>query len=615
MTAVSGLSSADTVLEAAGAGAWHWQLESRQVTLSPLAADLLGTDILTASHARFLELVHPYDRRAVERSLSECLYDRRLMDLDFRIVSGQWRRMRGQAKPESDMAHGILFDIGVRRSAQMINSRLAAIVSSSDDAIIGKTIDGIVIDWNRGAETIFGYGADEMIGKPISLLLPPGMEDEEADILERIKSGEQIDHFETRRQRKDSAIIDVSVTISPVYDDGGLLIGASKVARDITAAKKSQQQLLEREAHLQSVLDTVPDAMVVIDTRGIMQSFSATAERLFGYTPNEAVGRNVSKLMPEPYSSQHDSFLARYLATGEKRIIGVGRVVVGRRKDGSTFPMELAVGEMRSGDRRFFTGFVRDLTEPQQTQQRMQDLQAELIFMSRFTALGEMASTLAHELNQPLTAVASYLNGARRLLDGGKTDDVPMVRDAIDSAAEQALRAGQIIKRLREFVARGESDRRGEDLLKLIEEASALAQVGAKEGGARVSFAFDPRVQLVMVDKVQIQQVILNLMRNALEAMQEVERRELTVAALSVDAETVEISVTDTGPGIAPEIAAKLFQPFMTTKQDGMGVGLSISRTIVEAHGGKLWAEPNPQGGTIFRLTLRTATSENLNDD
>lgn len=289
-------------------------------------------------------------------------------------------------------------------------------------------------------------------------------------------------------------------------------------------------------------------------------------------------------------------------------------MVVGRRKDGSTFPMELAVGEMRSGDRRFFTGFVRDLTERQQTQQRLQDLQAELIFMSRFTALGEMASTLAHELNQPLTAVTSYLNGARRLLDGGKAESLPMVRGAIDSAADQALRAGQIIKRLREFVARGESDRRSEDLQKLIEEASALALVGAKETGVHVSFSFDVLARMVMVDKIQIQQVVLNLMRNALEAMQDVERRELTVATRLSAAGMVEISVTDTGSGIAPEIAAKLFQPFMTTKRHGMGVGLSISRTIVEAHGGKLWAESNPEGGTIFRLTLRLVSAEEASD-
>jgi two-component system sensor kinase FixL len=607
-------SALEAALEAANAGVWTWALASQRIVLSMQAARLLGSDGQTISHDQLLQLVHPYDRRAVAQSLEDCLYAYRLLDIDFRISDGQWRRIRGQAKPDGDTGCGILLDIGTRRSAQAANSRLAAIVSSSDDAIVGKTVDGIVTDWNRSAQLIFGYSAEEMIGKPIRLLLPPELEGEEEALLEQIRLGEKIDHFETKRQRKDGVVIDVSVTISPVYDESGALIGASKAARDITAAKRSQQQLLEREAHLQSVLDTVPDAMIVIDTRGIIQSFSAMAEKLFGYSVQEVLGRNVNLLMPEPYSSQHDGYLARYLATGEKRIIGIGRVVVGRRKDGSTFPMELAVGEMRSGDRQFFTGFVRDLTERQQTQQRLQDLQAELIFMGRFTALGEMASTLAHELNQPLTAVTSYLNGVRRLLDAGKTDNLPIMRGAIDSAAEQALRAGQIIKRLREFVARGESDRRCEDLQKLIEEASALALVGAKETGAHVYFSFDPPAQMVMVDKVQIQQVILNLMRNALEAMQDVERRELTVATRLGEADMVEISVTDTGSGIAPEVAAKLFQPFMTTKAHGMGVGLSISRTIVEAHGGKLWAGPNPGGGTIFRLTLRTVTPEEIKD-
>lgn len=394
--------------------------------------------------------------------------------------------------------------------------------------------------------------------------------------------------------------------------EGGVQGIIFDVDHDTRAAQEAQTALREREAHLLSVLATVPDAMIVIDTRGVIQSFSATAEKLFGYLPEDAVGRNVSVLMPEPYRSQHDGFLARYMATGERRIIGVGRLVVGQRKDGSIFPMELAVGEMRSGDRRFFTGFVRDLTERQQTQQRLQDLQAELIFMSRYTALGEMASTLAHELNQPLTAATSYLNGARRLLDSNKAQDLPMVRQAIDSAAEQTLRAGQIIKKLREFVARGESDRQPEDVGKLIEEASALALVGAKEAGTLVSYHFHPAVGMVMVDKIQIQQVVLNLMRNALEAMQDSPRREMRVSARPADPDMVEISVSDTGSGIAPEVADKLFQPFMTTKAQGMGVGLSISRTIVEAHGGRLWAESNPGGGTIFRLTLRGLTGEEL---
>jgi two-component system sensor kinase FixL len=335
---------------------------------------------------------------------------------------------------------------------------------------------------------------------------------------------------------------------------------------------------------------------------------------LFGYAETEAVGSNVSILMPSPYREQHDQYLIRYFQTNEARVIGKGRVVVGLRRDGSTFPMELAIGEMNAGGTRSFTGFVRDLTERQETQQRLQELQAELIHMSRFTAMGEMASTLAHELNQPLTAIASYLNGSRRLLDNTDTVQNLMLRDAIDRAADQALRAGQIIRRLRQFVSRGESERHVENLSKLIEEASALALVGIKEAGVRVGFYFDPRIDFVLADKIQVQQVLLNLMRNAIEAMQEVADRHLSVSTAPMPNDMVEIRVTDTGPGIAPEIASQLFQPFVTTKAHGMGVGLSISRTIIEAHGGNLWAEPNPDGGTIFRMTLKALRREELPD-
>ena len=591
-----------------------WRRQSGRFLFSRQACILLGVASQECSNDEFLALIHAKDRAAMDSSLRRRLDAGLMLDLEFCLADGgKGRRMRGRGNSAS--ADGILLDSGDRRTDHATSNRLAAIVTSSDDAIVGKTIDGIVTDWNAGAEKIFGYTATEMIGKPLATLLPPGKENEEEEILARIRDGGKIDHFETRRRRKDGEIIDVSVTISPVWDSDGVLIGASKVARDISVAKRAQIELQARQAHLQSVLDTVPDAMVVIDTRGIMQSFSATAEKLFGHTAKEAVGQSVSILMPGPQRDQHDGYLNRYLATGERRIIGVGRAVVGLRKDGTTFPMELSVGEMRSGERRFFTGFLRDLTERQSTQQRLQDLQSELIFMSRFTALGEMASTLAHELNQPLTAVASYLNGARRLLDGGKPEDATMARDAIDSAAAQALRAGQIIKRLREFVARGESERQVEDLPKLVEEASALALVGAKQGGTRVSFALDPKARFVLADKIQIQQVLLNLIRNAVEAMQEVATRELTLSTRLVDDQTIEIVVADTGPGLAPEVVAKLFQPFITTKEHGMGVGLSISRTIVEAHGGRLLAEANPGGGTIFRMTLRSADPEDGNDD
>jgi len=394
----------------------------------------------------------------------------------------------------------------------------------------------------------------------------------------------------------------------------GVSWGGGMLRRSSLRANLLARDALRREAHLQSILDTVPEAMIVIDERGRMQSFSSAAERLFGYTPQEALGQNVKVLMPAPYREAHDGYLQRYHDTGERRIIGIGRVVVGQRKDGSTFPMELAVGEMKSGDQRFFTGFIRDLTERQKTEARLQELQSELVHISRLTAMGEMASTLAHELNQPLSAISNYLKGSRRMLEGDADERAGIMRDALDKAADQAIRAGQIIRRLRDFVSRGESERRVESITKLVEEASALALVGVKDRGIRVQFHFDPSVDLVLADRVQIQQVLLNLIRNAMDAMEESSSRDLRIAVEPAGDVHVLVSVTDTGSGIAPDVAEQLFQPFVTTKRHGMGVGLSISRTIVEAHGGRIWVEANPGGGTVFHFTL-TAVHEGDVDD
>ncbi len=370
------------------------------------------------------------------------------------------------------------------------------------------------------------------------------------------------------------------------------------------------------EARLRSILQTVPDAMIIIDERGRIESLSTTAERLFGYDADEACGRNVSLLMPSPYREQHDAYIGRYLSTGERRIIGIGRIVVGQRKDGTTFPMHLTVGELRTGDRHHFTGFIRDLTDQQLTEDRMKELQSEVTHMSRFTALGEMASTLAHEINQPLTAISNYLKGSRRLLERMEGENIEMLKDAVSKAADQALRAGQIIRRLREFVARGESERRIESLPKLIEDASTLALVGAREHGIAVMFRLDPVADLVLADRIQIQQVLVNLMRNAIEVMSEGGAvRRLDIATAAAPDDQVEVTVADTGAGLAPEVAKQLFQPFVTTKRKGMGLGLSICRTIVEAHGGKIWVESPPDGGTIFHFTLRAAAHERETDD
>lgn len=412
----------------------------------------------------------------------------------------------------------------------------------------------------------------------------------------------------------DQATYSETIAFAAIGLAGGLFGEWTKVTRRRLA--RTLAELHGREAHLASILETVPEAMIVIDKGGIIQSFSRAAERAFGYAATEVIGKNVSMLMPSPYQEQHDGYLERYLTTGDRRIIGIGRIVVAMRKDGSTFPIELAVGEVNSEEGRFFTGFIRDLTDRQEREARMQEIQSELVHMSRVTALGEMASALAHELNQPLSAIGNYLNGLRRMFAAGVPEDAALVRKALDRAAEQSLRAGEIIRRLRDFVSRGETERRVESLHKMVSEANALALVGAKEQGVRVVMKLDRKHDAVLTDRVQFQQVLLNLIRNAIEAMAETTgKRELIIASAPDPDGFVRVSVTDTGPGITQAVGERLFQPFNTSKASGMGVGLSICRTIVESHGGRIWAEPNPGGGAVFHFTVPGASSEELADD
>lgn len=365
---------------------------------------------------------------------------------------------------------------------------------------------------------------------------------------------------------------------------------------------------LQQKARLESVLATIPDALIVIDDAGRIHSFSAAAERQFLYRAADVIGQNVSMLMPEPDRSAHDRYIRRYLDTGEKRVIGVGRVVVGERSDGSTFPMELAVGEVKAPGPRYFTGFIRDLTERQKTQKRMQELQSELVHIGRLTALGEMASALAHELNQPLSAIANYLKGATRLL-ANPTPDAPRLVEALDRATAQAIRAGDIIRRLREFVRGGDAEQRPESLSALVNESIALALVGIDRQLVRVRIQHDAE-ETVLADKIQIQQVLINLIRNAVDAMAECDVRNLDITTGKADADRVLVRVADTGPGVSEALAARIFEPFMTTKKTGMGVGLSICRTIVEGHDGRLWLERNESGGATFAFTLRRATED-----
>src|SRR4051812_29983134 len=471
------------------------------------------------------------------------------------------------------------------------------------------------LTWSNTTRKLFGVSPDTPVDYDIFLsLLDLQDRDRTAEAMQQsIETGCNFD-IQYRVHRHSDAGHWVRALGAIVAGADGGPARLSGVMIDIDHEKRLEDDLRTRERHFRSILDTVPDAMIVIDEHGIMQFFSSAAERQFGYSEPEAIGRNISQLMPEPDRSRHDGYLARYLKTGERRIIGIGRIVTGMRKDGTTFPMHLTIGEMQSAGQPFFTGFVRDLTEQQQTQARLQELQSELVHVSRLSAMGEMASALAHELNQPLSAISNYMKGSRRLLAGSTDANAPKIEAALDRAAEQAIRAGDIIRRLRNFVARDASEKRVESLSKLIEEAGALGLTGAREQGVFLRFNLDPTCDLVLADRVQIQQVLVNLFRNALEAMADSIHRELIATNSKAADDMIEIAISDTGSGLSDDALDNLFQPFFTTKEGGMGVGLSISRTIIETHGGRMWAETNGSGGATFRFTLPIASTKDMTD-
>jgi len=355
-------------------------------------------------------------------------------------------------------------------------SILAALVESSDDAIVSKTLDGIVTSWNPAAERIFGYSAVEMIGHPITRLFPAEMLPEEAQILRRLRRGERIDHYETERVSKDGRTVAVSVSVSPIRDSTGAIIGAAKIARDISD----------------------------------------------------------------------------------------------RRKDRA----------------------------------RLEELQAELAHVSRLNDMGQLASAFAHELNQPLSAISNYVSGARTLLERG---DTALAAEGCDRAQREVATAGQVVRRLRDFVKKSEAQRRVEDLPPVIEDALSLARISARGVRLEVESNVASTASRAIMDRIQIQQVLVNLMRNAIEAMVSAPAPRLSIGTQRSADDLIEVAVGDTGPGLSDAVKSKLFQPFNTTKSEGLGVGLALCRTIVEDHGGTIWAENHPGGGAVFRFTLQGA--------
>jgi two-component system sensor kinase FixL len=373
-----------------------------------------------------------------------------------------------------------------------------------------------------------------------------------------------------------------------------------------TRAKRARAQAPVSEARLLGVLDTAVDGIIVINDAGTVLVYNAACEALFGFTSEEIIGHNIARLMPHEYARDHDAYIDRYKSTGERRIIGIGREVRGQHKDGTVFPIELSVGEALTDEGRQFIGVIRDLRPRKAVEQRLAQVQAQLVGMARINAMDEMGAAVAHELNQPLTAMMLYLQAVNRKL-AAFTAETPQIAGPLDilgRALKEAERASNIIQRMRQFVEKREPERQQVSLEALIDEALELTLLGATSAGVRVIRENDPQLEPINADPVQIQQVLVNVLRNGLEAIKGRTERWLRVSTSVHDA-SVYVTIEDSGTGIPAEAMRDLFKAFSTTKRTGLGLGLAISKSLAQNHGGDLTVEPGGNGsGARFILRL-----------
>lgn len=467
---------------------------------------------------------------------------------------------------------------------------LAAIVESSDDAIIGKDLDGTVLSWNDGASRIYGYDAEEMLGHSIARLVPADRPDELSSIMARIRRGERIAPYETVRIRKDGQRVDVSLVVSPIRNGEGAIVGASAIGRDITEHRRAERAARDSDARWHAIIDAAVDAIVLIDAFGRVESFNPGAERMFGYAEAEVLGQNVKMLMPAPYHDEHDGYMTRYIETGERRIIGIGREVAARRKDGETFAVHLSVGEMELGGSRHFVGILHDLS----ARMRLEDQLRERIALAR---LGEMAAVIAHEVKNPLTAVRGAVQVIGSRLPAGSKDAV--ITKEIVSRLDGL---NGLIQDLLLFARTPHVRPAAVDLASIVRMVSDL--LGADPAFAGVRLDISGSAPPVTGDAELLKIVLQNLIINAVHAM---EGKGIVRAELSSTSGVVTLAMVDQGPGIAPEIFAKLFQPFQTTKARGTGLGLATAKRLIEAHGGTIAIRCPPGGGTVVTIEMPAA--------
>jgi two-component system, LuxR family, sensor kinase FixL len=604
-------------------------LDGRWLRLNDRFCEIAGHERATLMGLSIDDITHPDDladdvadrenlrSRRVDRTSTEKRYVRG----DGRIVWVKVTRSRvGGVAERADYIVAVVEEISARKEAESQltsgEAQYRAIFDSAVEAMAVIDAEGTIQSINPSVERVFGYSSAELAGVNIKLLMPASIGSRHDSYLGRYRDTGQRAIIGIGRevigQRKDGSVFPLDLSVAEWTRDGQTFF--TGVMRDVSARKDAEAALIAQEAQYRAIFDSAVEAMAVIDAEGTIQSINPSVELTFGYSSAELAGVNIKLLMPDSIGSQHDSYLGRYRDTGKRAIIGIGREVIGQRKDGSVFPLDLSVAEWTRDGQTFFTGVMRDIsarkdaeTALRASEGRLRLLQNEFAHLARVNDLGEMAAAIAHEINQPLTAIANFLNAG--LSEPGDAEADSEIQELLSLASAQALRAGEIVRRLREFVGQGNGERRAERAQGLTDSAMAMALIDARLSGISVERIADAGDTEVLVDAVQIQQVLVNLLRNAVDALgsEDPDGRRITVTTRRGPRKSIQFIVADNGPGIAPDLRDRLFDPFVTTKAKGMGMGLSVCRRLIEAHGGTLGVKSGAGKGASFIFDLPRA--------
>jgi two-component system sensor kinase FixL len=383
------------------------------------------------------------------------------------------------------------------------------------------------------------------------------------------------------------------------------LFNSQILARLLSNTDKGELAIKDASAKLIAIFNATPDAFIIINEKGIIELVNAATTAMFMYDEEELLGQNISILMPASLKRHHDGYLSSYIKTGKTNIIGTGRKLRAVKSNGQEFAMHLSVGQVKNSSHMQFVGIISDLSEQEKYQTALAETQEKLTQATRLSAMGELAAGIAHEINQPLAAIASYAQASKHLINSLQTVDVKMITGPLDKIGEQAMRANEVINRLRNLVHKHTAQRERVDINALIDETINLAKVDPRMLGHSIELDLikDPLIEL-FVDPIQIQQVLLNLIRNAVDAMEQEKEMPLKITCHLISAKQIEVSVMDFGTGIDMDVSLNIFAPFFTTKETGMGMGLSVCQTIIHGHGGKIYYRPSQPKGTVFSFSL-----------